>query len=410
MSGGAQVSAQRMRLLRCISSVNPRFGGPIEGIIQIAPALAELGCHCELLALDESSDPWVKECPIRTEAVGSRLGRYRYSPELVRWLRRNHQRFDAVSIHGLWNYCSLGVWRALRRTNRPYFVFPHGMLDPWFKHRYPFKHLKKWFYWPWAEYRVLRDARAVLFTCEEERRLARQSFWLYRCREAVVNYGTAAPPDRTEAQRLLFYERFPALRSRRMVLFLGRIHPKKGCDLLIKAFARVALSTGNRGRFQLVMAGPDQVGWQPELQSLARSLSIADSLTWTGMLSGDLKWGAYRAAEVFALLSHQENFGIAVVEALACGVPVLISRSVNIWREIETDGAGLVAQDSLAGSPDTLQRWVELSQTERTRMANNARRCFLRRFEAHRAARSLIETIDRFTRRPEELATIPLTS
>ena len=110
--------------------------------------------------------------------------------------------FDAVIVHGLWQYSSFGVWRALAGTDTPYFVFPHGMLDPWFKRTYPAKHFKKLLYWPWAEYRVLRDAAAVLFTSEEERRLARESFALYRAREVVVNYGTAAPRNLERAREV----------------------------------------------------------------------------------------------------------------------------------------------------------------------------------------------------------------
>jgi hypothetical protein len=100
---------------------------------------------------------------------------------------------------------------ALRGIGQHYFVFPHGMLDPWFKRTYPFKHLKKWLYWPWAEYRVLRDAQAVLFTCEEEKRLARESFWLYRCNERVVTLGIARPSGDTTAQRELFLAAIPGM-------------------------------------------------------------------------------------------------------------------------------------------------------------------------------------------------------
>ncbi|MEB0151131.1 glycosyltransferase, partial [Pseudomonas sp. CCC2.2] len=84
-----------------------------------------------------------------------------------------------------------GTWRALAKKKIPYFIFTHGMLDPWFKKNYPLKHLKKWLYWTWGEYRVLRDAKAVLFTCEEEKILARQSFWLYKANEVVTAFGTA---------------------------------------------------------------------------------------------------------------------------------------------------------------------------------------------------------------------------
>ena len=99
------------------------------------------------------------------------------------------------------------------------------------------KHAKKWLYWPWAEYRVLRDATAVLFTAEEERRLARRSFWLYRCNEVVINYGTAAPPPDDGAAADRFRRAFPTVGGKRIILFFGRIHEKKGCELLIRAFA-----------------------------------------------------------------------------------------------------------------------------------------------------------------------------
>ena len=112
------------------------------------------------------------------------------------------------------------------------------MLDPWFKRTYPLKHLKKLLYWPWGEYRVLRDAAAVLFTSEAERHLARESFSPYRCHEEVVNYGTAAPTLDLEAAREHFLARFPHLRDKRILLFLGRLAEKKGCDLLIEPSRR----------------------------------------------------------------------------------------------------------------------------------------------------------------------------
>src|SRR5439155_8804732 len=137
--------------------------------------------------------------------------KYGYNTKLLPWLRTHADRYDAMIINGLWQYNSFAVWRVLHKKSVPYFVFPHGMLDPWFKRTYPLKHIKKWLYWPWAEYRVLRDARAVFFTCEEERRLARQSFWLYKCNEVVINYGTSAPTGNSEHQRELFFEKFPHL-------------------------------------------------------------------------------------------------------------------------------------------------------------------------------------------------------
>jgi glycosyltransferase involved in cell wall biosynthesis len=280
------------------------------------------------------------------------------------------------------------------------------MLDPWFKQRYPMKHLKKWLYWPWAEYRVLRDATAVLFTCEEERRLARQSFWLYKCDEFVVNYGTSAPTGDPEAQRALFLERFPHLRGKRCLLFLGRVHEKKGPDLLFRAFAALLgrLPSDQRRDLHLVMAGPDDHAFGREMKALVASLGLSERVTWTGMVSGDLKWGAFHAADAFVLTSHQENFGIAVVEALACGLPVLISSQVNIWREIRQAGAGFVDSDDSAGAERLLDQWICVDSALWQRMRGAARRIFAERFVIDRTAESFIHAMKIHGLRPADTA------
>ena len=146
------------------------------------------------------------------------------------------------------------------------------------------------------------------------------------------------------------------------------MHVKKGCDLLLRAFHRV-LAEGRSTNFQLVMAGPHDGAYGEEMLRLTQELSLGDRVTWTGMLSGDLKWGAFYAAETFVLPSHQENFGVSVVEALACGRPVLISNKVNIWREVSEDGAGLVDEDDLPGTVRLLERWAAIPETERGQMA-----------------------------------------
>lgn len=380
-----------MKLLRVISSTNPKGGGPIEGVRQLHQPLLNLGCEEEIVCCDAPDAPWLADDRLSVvHALGPAYLGYRYTPRLTPWLRANMSRFDAVIINGIWQYHSFAAWRALAGSNVPYFVFTHGMLDPWFKHTYPLKHLKKWLYWPWAEYRVLRDARAVIFTCEEERRLARQSFWLYRCQEAVTHYGTSSPPIQRNELTTTFFSAYPELTGQRLILYLSRIHEKKGCDLLIDAFAQVA---NHDPRLHLVMAGPDQTGWMAQLKAQAERLGIADRITWPGMLQGDLKWGAFYAAEVFALPSHQENFGIVVAEALACGKPVLISNKVNIWREIEADQAGFVDDDTLDGTVRNFQRWLALDAEAYAQMSTRARACFAAQFHIQKAAERLVEII-----------------
>jgi glycosyltransferase involved in cell wall biosynthesis len=179
------------------------------------------------------------------------------------------------------------------------------------------------------------------------------------------------------------------LRNKRVLLFLGRLHPKKGCDILIDAFAQVADDS-----VALVVAGPDQVGWQTELHQRAEKLKITSRVVFPGMLQGQLKRAAFAVADAFVLPSHQENFGIAVVEALAVGLPVLISNRINIWREIDQDRAGYVEPDDFSGATRLLQRWIAAPASVRDGMRANARRCFEQRFEINKAVDSLLQVLN----------------
>jgi glycosyltransferase involved in cell wall biosynthesis len=250
------------------------------------------------------------------------------------------------------------------------------MLDPWFRRRYPLKHLKKCLYWP-VQYPVLRDAKAVLFTSRLESELAPRSFWPNRWTSLVVPYGTNEPPANVDVQKRAFERMMPQVAGRRFLLFLSRIHEKKGCDLLIEAFASIA---AQHREVHLVMAGPDQTGLRARLEARAKELGVAERVHWPGLLTGDAKWGALRLCEAMVLPSHQENFGVIVAEALACGRPVLISNQVNLWPDVLEDGTGLVEPDTLEGTRSLLTRWLNLSGPEKTGMAGRAIASFQRRY------------------------------
>ena len=382
-----------MKILHTISSVDPSWGGPIEGIKQLASSLSEspVPATVEIVSLDSPDAPFLKSFPLPLYPLGPSRFHYHYNERLVPWLRANAQRYDIVIVNGIWQFHSFGVWRALRNSSIPYVVFTHGMLSPWFKRKYPLKHLKKWLYWPWAEYRVLRDAKAVLFTSDEERLLARRSFWLYSVRERVSSYGTAAPVGNPATDTLTFFERFSSLRGKRIVLFMGRLHEIKGCDLALYAFAD---QCGSDATLHLVFCGPDSYGVQPKLERLSAELGIAERVTWTGMVDGDLKRGAFCSADVLLLPSHQENFGMVVAEALARSLPVLISNKVNIWREIKADGAGFVEDDDRSGASALLRRWISLPESDRTAMRSRARLSFESRFEIGIARANLIGILE----------------
>ncbi len=377
-----------MRILHVISSLRAALGGPTEVVRTLSAVLLRDGHSVEAVTLDAPTDEEIHRFPIPVHALGPARGSYGYTPALLPWLQRERGRFDAVLVHGLWQYSGFAAWRAFAGTSTPYYVYPHGMLDPWFKRRFPLKHLKKWLYWPWGEYRVLRDARAVLFTCQEEARLAPESFALYRAHSVITGLGTTMPPS---GDAEAFFAQFPSLRGHRLMLFMGRLHPKKGCDLLLDAYASVL---GGNPDWRLVFAGPDEVGFQRELMDTATARGIADRVVYTGLLRDAAKWGAFAAAEVFALPSHQENFGIAVAESLACGVPVLISNAVNIWREVDAAHAGLVEPDTREGTARLLQRWLALTPEEQAAMRHNARACFEEQFNIEQSVRRLLALLE----------------
>jgi glycosyltransferase involved in cell wall biosynthesis len=381
-----ETRALPLKILQMVQTLDPSTGGVARAVDTLSHALVRLGHQVEIVALDEQNAPWLDQVKLPVHPLGAGLTSYRYSKHLLPWLREHGGDYDRVIVHGIWQYLSFAAWRRYAGTRIPYYVFPHGMLDPWFKRTFPLKHLKKWLYWPWADYRVLRDARAVVFTSEEERRQARKSFWLYRARETVSPLGVEAPNLKTTGSRNVFLEKYPALRNTRVLLFLGRLHPKKGCDLLIDAFSHVANSD-----LWLVLAGPDQIGWEKELR--ARAARLNRRIIFPGMLEGEMKWDAFAAADAFILPSHQENFGMSVAEALSFGLPVLISNRVNIWREIDADRAGYVDNDDLAGTIRLIERWLRASETERKAMRENARRCFESRFEINHAAALLVRLL-----------------
>jgi glycosyltransferase involved in cell wall biosynthesis len=357
---------------------------------------ASIGYVGEVVTLDDPQSPWLEDIGFPVHALGPISTTYGFNPRLVPWIKANRHRFDGVVVNGLWQYCGLAARRALSGTNTPWLVFTHGMLDPYFKHAFPLKHAKKWPYWLLSEYWTLRGAHRVLFTSEAEKRLAEESFWLHRWNPFVVPYGANGPAGDPEALKRTFFAKCPQAEGKRYLLFLGRIHRKKGCDMLVDALAKVAADDPG---LHLVMAGPDQQQWSAELQQTAAKAGIADRIHWPGMVTGDAKWGAFYGAEAFILPSHQENFGISVAEALACGLPVLLADKVNIAEEIAADGGGLMEPDTPEGTLRLLQRWIATSPQERSQMSERGLRCFQVRYDMQESAKAIIQLFEAKLRR-----------
>lgn len=385
-----------MRILFVIRTLNPAWGGPVQGFKNLSTQAQQRGLQVEVACVDDPSSAWLKNWHLPVHAVGKgSLGMFGYSRQLDQWLAANIQNFDAVVVHSIWMYFSYAVWKAATRHRIPYYLFIHGALDPWFQQYYPHKNLKKKLYWRFFESKVMRDAAAVLFTTEEEKQLAHNAFLPYQCNPVVVGYGIASPPgtkvspDRQAALRE-FSALHPALNGRKFCLYLSRIHEKKGIDLLLESYARLKNEYEDTA---LVMAGPGEAPTVGKFQALSKQLGLEDRVLWTGPLYETAKWSAMQAADMYILPSHQENFGISVVEALACHTPVLISNKVNIWREVEADSAGLVAPDTLEGTTSLLQRWAALSHKNQETMRQQARLCYDKNFDIETNSRIFLDLV-----------------
>jgi glycosyltransferase involved in cell wall biosynthesis len=382
-----------MRVLECLESANPADGGVVESTRQRCMALQRLGHQVELITQDDVANPWTRDWPTEARALGRGVTRYGFNPRVDEWVKENARRFDAVIVNSVWRYLGYGVRNGLRNTTVPYFVVPHSSLNPWFQISPSFKSISKIATWRLIEWRVLRDARCVLYTCEEERRLARTTYRPYACNEDVISLvGTSVPSTSETIPAEMFLSWFPHLRGKRLLLYLSRIHPMKGCDLLIEAFSRVCEEDPT---LHLVIAGPADNGFADTLRQIAKRRLIQDRITWTGPLYKEIKWAAFRSASLFALPSHCEAYPVALLEALGSGLPALITDKVNIWSDVAKAEAGFLDSDTVDGTVRSLRMWLRMSSTEQFAMRRNALTCFSQRFEAHSNAIGFVDGLRR---------------
>jgi glycosyltransferase involved in cell wall biosynthesis len=347
-----------MRITHVIPYMHPNAGGPPVVVDRICRRLVDRGHTVRVITTDlmaRVQNGWEK---IYADSgyqldIYSAKGTFGYSRLLGREIPNAIRESDLAHLHTNWTYPTLRAAWACRRYGIPYVLMPHGMLDPNSVQR---KWLKKWLYVKMLEGPNLRKAAGLFFTHPEEERLARETVaglpmsW-------IVPLAADEPPssNRTDLSRQFFDEHLE-LAGNRVVLFLGRLHPKKGLDLLIPAFAEVARRLAN---VRLVLIGPGEEQYIRELRILVERLGISKLVSILPPVSGRRKWAALAAASVFALPSYQENFAITAVEAMSVGTPILLSHRVNIWREIENFNAGMITLLDTSMIADNLSRIIE---------------------------------------------------
>lgn len=336
-------SQAKLRVLHVIQSLGHGYGGPSAAVIGMCRAVSLYDIEAEIYATNVDVNGYLR-VPLAerivVEGVSATFfpiqgpkGHFRFSWQFALRLARDTRRFDVLHIHSLYNFPGLIAAYFGRRHGVPYIVRPHGTLDPY---HYRQRRMFKAPYEALFERRNLVHAAAVHFTSDEELRLAQRTGWSFR--GVVMPLGVDLPPADSGA-RAMANNLWPQCKGRRIVLFLGRVDEKKGLDFLIPAFASL---THERPDLHLLVAGPENDRYGRKVRGWVRDWRIENRVTFAGMLTGDAKQCALGAASIFVLPSRGENFGVAVVEAMAAGLPVIVSEHVNIAPAIVGADAGVV--------------------------------------------------------------------
>jgi glycosyltransferase involved in cell wall biosynthesis len=373
-----------MRILHVNPTAGLAYGGPVVWVFEASAVMAEQGIKNVLLTADAPDSEAVRMSLMETVGVGpGTMGAFAKCDALPQWIEDHAAEFDLVVFHAIFTHSSWAGHKAALRAGLPYAVFTHGMLDPWFNRQYPLKRLKKQLTWRTGPYPLLKNAKRVIFTNEPEKRLAAESFSPYQVNPAVIRFGTGAPRFDQAAAEMALNEALPELDGRRYFLYLSRIHPKKGADLLVEAYADVV---GDDDEWRLVVAGPEEPGFGEEVRRRVKVRGLQDRVLFPGLVRGDLKWGLMSRAEAFVLPSHQENFGLVIAESLAVGRPVFITPQVNIWEQVEKGGGGLVRPDTREGACAMLRDWQAMPPEAQAEMSQRAKRIFADCFEVRNSA------------------------
>ena len=345
-----------MKVLHVIPAVAPRYGGPSQAVIEMCLALRQTGLEVDLCTTDADGDGHLAvelDKPTVYRGVRTHFFRrdwseaFKFSRSLQRWLEENVAQYDIVHIHAVFSHATHAAARACRRYQIPYIVRPLGTLEPWSMQQ---KRSRKVLAWRLFFRRVLREAVAVHYTTEQEQQLTERSLNLDK--------GIVIPNGVDEA--LLTVESVGKFRGQYgipagapVILALSRLHPKKGVNLLLEAFLTLR-AKGKLAAWHLVIAGDGEPHYVEELKKIAHGTGVEAAVHWTGWIEGDAKFAALAEADLFALSSFQENFGIGAVEAMACATPVLLSRQVGLASEVLTAKAGWVVNLDAAGLRDGL--------------------------------------------------------
>ena len=341
-----------MKILCVVPSYWPAFkyGGPIQSLhilnkelvkkgIDLTVYTTNAGLEGKVTVNQEVKVDGVKVYYFEFIKFFEFLGKtgWQFSPQMSRALKNNLGFFDLAYIVAIWNYPVTVAAHFCRQYKKPYIIAPRGLLYPYST---SIKFWKKWLYYVLVIKKAINDATLIHYTTNDE---AKECHMFLRLKNklAVVPNGLDLTEFANLPDRENFKIHYPQLRNKKVILFLGRINWKKGLDILAKAYGRIARQ---REYVHLLIVGNDESGYEKRVKRWLKEERVLDKVTFTGMLTGKEKLRAYTASDIFVLPSYSENFGMSVIEAMACGIPVVISDQVGIHREVSANNAGVIVE------------------------------------------------------------------
>lgn len=385
-----------MKVLHVIPSVSPLRGGPSEAVLQMVQALRLQGVDAEIITTDDHGDavlnvplyqqqsyPEHSPVPMRffprfSPAIPS-IREFAFSGSLTTWLWQHIREYDLVHVHAIFSWASTAAMTIARLRKVPYIVRPLGQLCHWSLQQ---GQRKKQMYLNLVERANLNRAQFIHFTSTQEQQEA-NAIGL-KSASIVLSHGLVMPPLLPEA-KLRLRQSLNLPEDEPIILFLSRLHPKKGLNFLIQALSKL-----QNHRFTLVLAGNATPEYETEVQLLAQKAGLTDRIRRLGFVTGEFKTLLLQGSDLFALTSHSENFGIAVLEAMANGLPVLLTSGVALASVVEQSQLGWVTPLEHSAITSAFQQFFD-NPTQAEQMGNDARIMVNQKYTWNQIATDLIK-------------------
>lgn len=362
-------------ILRIITTLDPRYGGPRNGVIESSKSLIKKGFNVDIVTIDRKKIN-LKIKNLRVINFSNFFGsNYRFSFELIFWLYKNKNNYKYIIIHSIWQFPTLLARFMIK--NR-YFVYLHGSLDPYFSTEF-FKKLKKQIYWYLFEYKNLQKSISVILTSNGEKQNLKKTFVeTKKFKKKVIKYGIFKKKINKEKIKKKFLNKFKFLKDQSYYLYLGRFHKKKGIDIIIKAVNKIRKKINSK----ILLMGPyENLHYKEYLEKLVKKYELENKIFFSNARYDDLKWGAILSSKAMILSSHGENFGISLIESISLGKPILITNKVNIYKEILKFKSGFVSKDNVNSFSRMILNYENLSIKEKKEMTRNSLICFKKNFD-----------------------------